>query len=374
MNVRRSTGIRSQSLELAGPWLRCALHAHTTGSDGELAPRALVKHYERAGYDVLAITDHWFRSAPPSTDRLLVIPSAELNCLLPDERDGHVLAFGIDGQARRARGRAPRSRRHRRVDHRARRRRVPRASVLDGRQLRHARAARHRRRASRSSTPAASSSSVVGSPPFTGTSCSTEAAAASRSRATTATTPASTRTSPGRGCRSERTAAGVLEALRSRLLLRQLRAADRLVVAGDGSVEVHCDPCQSVTGRLRRLERGSRQRGPPRLSLRRRDPRERRPTGSSRPPGSTCPRRRRTPGSRSPTRAAAEPGQTPCDPAAVARRCTCRAGTGAVRPARRRSRHRRRRHRERGGAGGAARSRSSIAATSAAPPRARRRS
>ena len=78
------------------PWLRCALHAHTTNSDGELAPRALVKHYERAGYDVLAITDHWARSDPPSTDRLLVIPSAELNCLLPGDRDGHVLAYGID--------------------------------------------------------------------------------------------------------------------------------------------------------------------------------------------------------------------------------------------------------------------------------------
>jgi len=80
----------------AGAWLRCALHAHTTSSDGELAPRALVQHYERAGYDVLAITDHWVRSDPPSTDRVLVLPSAELNCLLPGGRDGHVLALGID--------------------------------------------------------------------------------------------------------------------------------------------------------------------------------------------------------------------------------------------------------------------------------------
>ena len=80
----------------SGAWLRCALHAHTTESDGELAPRALVKHYERAGYDVLAITDHWARSAPPSTERLLVLPGAELNCLLPGDRDGHVLALGID--------------------------------------------------------------------------------------------------------------------------------------------------------------------------------------------------------------------------------------------------------------------------------------
>jgi hypothetical protein len=78
------------------PWLRCALHTHTTESDGELAPRLLVKHYERAGYDVLAITDHWARSDPPSTGRLLVLPSAELNCLLPGRRDGHVLALGID--------------------------------------------------------------------------------------------------------------------------------------------------------------------------------------------------------------------------------------------------------------------------------------
>ena len=79
----------------AGSWLRCAFHAHTTNSDGELAPRALVKHYERAGYDVLAVTDHWFRSDPPSTERVVVLPGAELNCVLPGGRDGHVLAFGI---------------------------------------------------------------------------------------------------------------------------------------------------------------------------------------------------------------------------------------------------------------------------------------
>jgi hypothetical protein len=79
-----------------GSWLRCALHAHTTNSDGGLPPEKLAEHYARAGYDVLAITDHWRRTETPSSERLLVIPSAELNCLLPGERDGHVLAFGID--------------------------------------------------------------------------------------------------------------------------------------------------------------------------------------------------------------------------------------------------------------------------------------
>jgi hypothetical protein len=77
-------------------WLRCALHAHTTRSDGELQPDELVRHYGSAGFDVLAITDHWTRTEAESTDRLLVIPSSELSCRLQDEPDGHLLAFGID--------------------------------------------------------------------------------------------------------------------------------------------------------------------------------------------------------------------------------------------------------------------------------------
>src|ERR1700759_416544 len=64
--------------DVDAPWLRCALHAHTTNSDGELAPDLLVRHYEWAGYDVLAITDHWARTVEASTRNLLVIPSADL--------------------------------------------------------------------------------------------------------------------------------------------------------------------------------------------------------------------------------------------------------------------------------------------------------
>ena len=79
-----------------GVWLRCALHAHTTNSDGELPPDKLVRHYEWAGFDVLAITDHWVRTAEPSTERLLVIPSTELNAQAGGpEQDAHVLALGL---------------------------------------------------------------------------------------------------------------------------------------------------------------------------------------------------------------------------------------------------------------------------------------
>ena len=38
--------------------LLCELHAHTTWSDGALSVRELADLYGRAGFDVLAVTDH----------------------------------------------------------------------------------------------------------------------------------------------------------------------------------------------------------------------------------------------------------------------------------------------------------------------------
>jgi hypothetical protein len=78
-----------------GVWLRCALHAHTTNSDGEMSPDMLVRHYEWAGFDVLAITDHWVRTVERSTRKVLVIPSTELNAL-SNGHDSHVLALGVE--------------------------------------------------------------------------------------------------------------------------------------------------------------------------------------------------------------------------------------------------------------------------------------
>jgi predicted metal-dependent phosphoesterase TrpH len=78
-----------------GAWLRCALHAHTINSDGELPPSLLVRHYESAGFDVLAITDHWVRTDEASTERLLVLPGVELDASLGvPGREAHVLALG----------------------------------------------------------------------------------------------------------------------------------------------------------------------------------------------------------------------------------------------------------------------------------------
>jgi hypothetical protein len=79
-----------------GVWLRCQLHSHTTNSDGEATPEGLVEHYARAGYDVLAITDHW-HITPYEHDEILVIPSAELSGNVEGElEEADVLAYGID--------------------------------------------------------------------------------------------------------------------------------------------------------------------------------------------------------------------------------------------------------------------------------------
>ncbi len=64
-----------------GVWLRANLHTHTTESDGYWPPAQTVAEYRRAGYDVLAITDHNARTDVTglSDDQLLVLPGQEMH-------------------------------------------------------------------------------------------------------------------------------------------------------------------------------------------------------------------------------------------------------------------------------------------------------
>ena len=39
--------------------LKACLHLHTTASDGDATPEQAMELYEKAGYDILAITDHY---------------------------------------------------------------------------------------------------------------------------------------------------------------------------------------------------------------------------------------------------------------------------------------------------------------------------
>src|ERR1044072_7393558 len=97
--------------------LLCQLHAHTTWSEGALTPRELCDLYGRAGFDVLAVTDHTVRgdgcvgetnyaayleqvAAEAVRARalydLLVIPGLELTYDDPDPaRAGHAVAIGL---------------------------------------------------------------------------------------------------------------------------------------------------------------------------------------------------------------------------------------------------------------------------------------
>ena len=63
-----------------GVWLRGNLHMHTTRSDGQLSYEDAVARYEQAGYDFIAVTDHWVRSEKGTTaGGMLLLSGCEYN-------------------------------------------------------------------------------------------------------------------------------------------------------------------------------------------------------------------------------------------------------------------------------------------------------
>ena len=97
--------------------LLCELHAHTTWSDGALSSRELIDLYGRAGFDVLAVTDHtvpgacvqasgfaeYLEAVEVEAERarrlydLLVIPGLELTWDDPDvDASAHAVAVGLE--------------------------------------------------------------------------------------------------------------------------------------------------------------------------------------------------------------------------------------------------------------------------------------
>lgn len=86
--------------QLPGTWMKAALHTHSTVSDGSLPPDQLVEAYVQAGFDVVAITDHWRLAQPASRDDVITIPAAELGFDLTNPRyprqSAEFLVYGID--------------------------------------------------------------------------------------------------------------------------------------------------------------------------------------------------------------------------------------------------------------------------------------
>jgi hypothetical protein len=81
-----------------GIWLKGNLHAHTTVSDGDLAPQDRVAAYERHGYDFLALTDHRCVTEVDGlrTDGMVLLRGTEAHAPMPTGGTlGHALAVGL---------------------------------------------------------------------------------------------------------------------------------------------------------------------------------------------------------------------------------------------------------------------------------------
>lgn len=92
------------AFESPGRFFRGNLHTHSTLSDGKLAPEAVCAHYREAGYDFLALTDHFTKgygfpladTKPFRTNRFTTILGAELHAPANSQREiWHILAVGL---------------------------------------------------------------------------------------------------------------------------------------------------------------------------------------------------------------------------------------------------------------------------------------
>ena len=60
-------------------WYKVGLHIHTTLSDGKKTPEEAAAIYRQAGYDAIAITDHWNYYPEDSLEGLKIISGCEYN-------------------------------------------------------------------------------------------------------------------------------------------------------------------------------------------------------------------------------------------------------------------------------------------------------
>lgn len=59
------------------PFFKGNTHAHSTRSDGERSPEAVMELYREAGYDFLALTDHWRVGEAGEWKGMLTLPGVE---------------------------------------------------------------------------------------------------------------------------------------------------------------------------------------------------------------------------------------------------------------------------------------------------------
>lgn len=75
-------------------WWKGNLHTHTTRSDGQRKPAEAIKLYQQAGYDFLAITDHWKLSKSGKYQNMLLISGIELDTM--QKGCWHIVGVGLE--------------------------------------------------------------------------------------------------------------------------------------------------------------------------------------------------------------------------------------------------------------------------------------
>ncbi len=81
------------------PFYKANFHVHTTCSDGKKTPEEVKDIYRKGGYDVLALTDHWYTADTEGVeDGLLIMRGNELEAILPTQVV-HIVALGLPAGA-----------------------------------------------------------------------------------------------------------------------------------------------------------------------------------------------------------------------------------------------------------------------------------
>ena len=77
---------------------KIGLHIHTTISDGRVSPEESARIYKEAGFDAIAITDHWKYHGEDEISGLKIISGCEYNLGGGDTSDCvmHIVGIGMD--------------------------------------------------------------------------------------------------------------------------------------------------------------------------------------------------------------------------------------------------------------------------------------
>ena len=86
--------------------VRLGLHHHTALSDGSRTPEQVARIYGDAGYDAIALTDHWVYGEPRELEGLTVLSGAEYNIGGRDSSNGvyHIVALMCDREPDTSKG------------------------------------------------------------------------------------------------------------------------------------------------------------------------------------------------------------------------------------------------------------------------------